>query len=281
MRNVKQTLFRTVLGAGLAAGALLTANPALADDDVAPTSTAPAGEEAIVRGIQAPRGMLAVRIGLGVGLDSGAAGEPIAIMPDVYYGVTDRLQLGLIHSGPMGMQTRPGPGLCLTGTDGGCPNVYDNIGFDAMYGLVFGDKLHASAHGSIYATSFDAGTAMLGLGVALKGHVSDRVAIAADPQLGIQLAKRDAVDDALFMPVELQYQVAAPTSAELLTGVSASLSEFGDTYRVPVGVGVVHNLTPMVDVGARFSFDNLLGAQPAGASRTDQRSAMGLVNLRL
>ena len=42
-------------------------------------------------------------------------------------------------------------------------------------------------------------------------------------------------------------------------------------------MGVVGNLTSHLDLGLRFSFDNLLGkVPPTGTSRTDERS-LGLI----
>ncbi|MEZ4398919.1 MAG: hypothetical protein R3B06_02815 [Kofleriaceae bacterium] len=273
MVSLRARLGLVVVGLGVAV------SPVIADE-VEPTTNAPAGEQAVVRGIQAPAGMLAARIALDISMSKARFGKPISIMPDIFYGVTDRLQVGLVHSGPMGWQTRPGAGLCLTGTDNGCPHVYDNVGADVMYGLLYGDQLHLSAHGSLYVTSIDAGWVMAAVGATAKLHLSDSAALSADPQLGIQLADRDLLDDQLYVPVELQYQLAAPTSVKLLTGVSGGLQHLGDTYQVPVGIGVVQNLTPAVDIGARVSIDNLLGKQATGAGRADERSAMLLVNLR-
>jgi hypothetical protein len=68
------------------------------------------------------------------------------------------------------------------------------------------------------------------------------------------------------VPLELQVQAGAPTTVKLLTGMSGKLSGFGDTLEIPVGIGVVQNLTRNVDIGGRFSFDNLLGHQAEGAS---------------
>ena len=129
--------------------------PTLADDDVAILSDAPDGQLAVRRGLQAPEGMLTARVTLAINLGVDVAGEPISLAPDVAYGVSDRLQISVIHDGPMRWQARPGLGLCLTGTDGGCPRVYDNVGVDVMYGLVFGSQLHLSAHGGLLLTSFD------------------------------------------------------------------------------------------------------------------------------
>jgi hypothetical protein len=55
-----------------------------------------------------------------------------------------------------------------------------------------------------------------------------------------------------------------------------AIASLGDTYRSPLGLGVVGNLTPHLDLGLRFSFDNLLGHQFPNASRTDERS-LGLL----
>ena len=62
--------------------------------------------------------------------------------------------------------------------------------------------------------------------------------------------------------------------------MTGQLSALGDTYRVPVGVGVVGNLTPHVDLGLRFSFDNLLGHMPMGVARADERSLALLLTIR-
>lgn len=267
------------------AGVAAATVPALAEDstgidDVPPVSDAPDGQDAVSRGVQGPAGMFSARVLLGVNLSADAAGEPISIMPNLYYSLTDRLQLGLLHDGPMGWQTRPGPGLCLTGEDGGCPQVYDNVGFDLMYGLAF-DKLHLSAHGSLYITSIDNSDAMLALGAAGKAHFNDRVALYFDPQVGLALNDRDVNDDYLFLPLELQYQLSSPTQLKLLSGINGSLDAFGDTYQIPVGVGLVQNINENIDIGARFSFDNLLGETGEGVGRADARSIGVLANLRM
>lgn len=261
---------------------MAVASPALAQDveDVPPASDAPAGQDAVKRGVQGPAGSFSGRLLLDVNLSDSAAGEPISLMPNLYYSFTDLLQLGVVHDGPMGWQTRPGPGLCLTGEDGGCPKVYNNIGFDAMYGLAFG-KLHLSAHGTFYVNSIDPSSMSLAVGAAGKAHLSEGTALYFDPQIAIALSDRDVNDDALFLPLELQFQLSPPTVLKVLSGVSGSLSELGDTYQVPVGLGLMQNINPSIDVGARFSFDNLLGHKDDGVGRADARSLGVLMNVRM
>jgi hypothetical protein len=68
----------------------------------------------------------------------------------------------------------------------------------------------------------------------------------------------------------------------VLSGLEGQLSNLGDAYRIPLGLGIVGNVSPSVDIGLRFSFDNLLGeVVPPGASRSDFRSLGLLVNFRV
>lgn len=261
---------------GLVAAA---ATPAFADDDVSPVTGVPDGQYAVMRGVQGPAGMVSARVLLDINLSSDLVGKPVSLAPDLYYSATDRLQLGLLHTGPMGWQARPGVGLCLTGSDNGCPRFYDNIGFDVMYGLDFGEA-HLSLHSSLFLASFDPVTAAVAVGFAGKLHLGERAAVLFDPKVAIAVSERDTQDDAIYVPVELQFQLARATTFKLLTGLSGGLSAFGDTYEIPVGVGIVQNLTTHFDLGARFSFDNLLGAQPAGVGRGDTRSFALLLNIR-
>jgi len=273
---MKKTRQAGLIGCVLAS--LTTA--AVADtEDVPPVTDAPDGQFSVMRGLQSPKGMFSARLQLAISLSDGAVGEPISIVPDLYYGVTDKLQLGLTHSGGMGWQSPPGLGLCLTGEDSGCPEVYDNIGFDLMYGLLF-DKLHLSAHGSVFINSFDPNSTSLALGFAGKAHFSDRVALLFDPKIALEVSDRDAFDDIIYVPLDLDIQAGRKTVVKLLTGVYGGIDHFGDFYRIPVGLGVVQNLNKHFDLGARFSFDNLLGNQPEGVGAADERSAVVLLNVR-
>ena len=70
-----------------------------------------------------------------------------------------------------------------------------------------------------------------------------------------------------------------PRRLKLLSGVSGQLSALGDTYQVPLGLGLIGNVSSHVDIGLRFSFDNLLGHFP-GSSRADARSIGLLLIIR-
>ena len=268
-------MLRICILASLTVG--LAARGASADE----TADAPAGQLAAQRGMQSPAGMLSARILLDLNLSADHALEPIAISPDIYYGVTDRFQIGLRHQTALGWQVpaSAGPALCFNGTDTLCPHVYNNVGFDAMYGLVTG-KVDLSLDTTLFFDSIDPFYASIALGVTGKAHFASSVALLFDPKFAIAVNDRDKHDDAFYMPVELELQVARGTTLRLLTALYAQLSSFGDSYRIPLGFGVTQNINQHFDLGLRFSFDNLLGNQPMMVGRADERSLALLFNVR-
>ena len=267
----------------LALAATAHAEVTAGSSDVPPVSGQPMGRVAVSRGVQAPGGLFTARVSLLVNASNASNdsfGEPTSLAPDLFYAVSDTIQIGLLHTGPMGWQSRPGFGLCLTGADGGCPRVYDNVGFDFMYGLLYGD-FHLSLHSSLFVIPIaDPTGVMWTIGLTGKFHFTDAVALFFDPQIGVILMHRDRYQGQLFIPVELQFQVGAAVSVKLLSGVLGQLSELGDTYQIPVGLGLVGNVSRHVDLGLRFSFDNLLGTAPGTVIRNETRSLALLLTFR-
>ncbi|MES1171642.1 MAG: hypothetical protein ABUL77_00260 [Bacteroidota bacterium] len=282
IRPVVATFFLMSLTVAASSGGIARAEVVAGGPDVPPVSGAPMGKVAVRRGVQGPAGLFTARLSLLVNASDGAFGKPTSLAPDLYYSITDNVQIGLLHTGPMGWQTVPGVSLCLTtGVSNGCPHVYDNVGLDFMYGLLFGD-FHLSLHSSLYLLQIsDPNWVMWTVGLTGKFHFTDMVALYFDPQVGFTLTNRDAHKDWLFLPLELQFQVGQAVSLKVLSGVTGQLSSLGDTYLVPLGLGVVGNINANLDLGLRFSFDNLLGNVPDGMSRTDQRSIGLLVNIRV
>jgi hypothetical protein len=248
--------------------------------NVPSVSDQPMGRVAVSRGVQGPGGLFTARLLLLVNASKDAFGKPTSLAPDLFYAVSDTVQIGLVHTGPMGWQSRPGLGLCLTGTTNGCPKVYNNVGLDLMYGLLYGD-FHLSLHSSLYLLPISDPTGVMWtLGLTGKFHFTDAVALFFDPQVGVMLTNRNLYKEQLFIPLELQFQMTGAVSFKVLSGVTGQLSELGDTYQIPLGVGLVGNVSSNVDLGLRFSFDNLLGQVPAGVSRTDTRSLGLLLAIR-
>ena len=118
------------------------------------------------------------------------------------------------------------------------------------------------------------------MGLAGKIHFTKDVALFFDPQVGITLAHRDLYKDRLFLPVALQLQATSMLAIDILSGVEGRLSALGDDNRVPLGLGLIGNVNRNLDLGLRFSFDNLLGHSVDDRSRTDERSIGLLLIIR-
>src|SRR5215468_9473944 len=124
------TIMGVVLGMLLAARAHAQPDP---DSETKPLDAAAAaagGEGGEQLTLQKGRAVLNAYVG--IGLSNGSTLKPISVSPDLWYGVTDDITAGVVHSavgttgfiGGAGLLGVFGPSLCLTGSDGGCPDVY-------------------------------------------------------------------------------------------------------------------------------------------------------------
>lgn len=207
-----------------------------------------------------PAGMPLVSLELGVGMSRGNAGKPVVLAPDLYYGVTRDLTLGIDH-------TRS---LCLSGKSGGCAKAWDDLGVDGLYAIVRGGPVSVSAHGGVYALSADAGFVSARAGALLTiPLVAGKLNLYLDPQLGVGVTKRDRGNrESILAPVRFAYQATSAAAILVDTGVFGPLDGFGDHHRIPVGAGVSYGVSGALDVGARFTFDDLLGSDGSTRSRT-------------
>src|ERR1043166_1331962 len=109
------------------------------DTEANPSEAAPAGADGADQ-LTLPKGRLLLDAYIAASLNSGAVFKPFSISPDLWYGATDDITVGLVHSGlgTTGFIGGAGQSLCLSGTGGGCSDVYRNVGLDARYKLKVG-----------------------------------------------------------------------------------------------------------------------------------------------
>jgi hypothetical protein len=234
---------------------------------------APAATAAGPANITLRQGGIGIDGDVAVGLAKGAAGKPISIVPNVYYGVTDVLSVGLASNpGSEIFQNAVGRGLCLSGEANGCGKIYNNISLDALFSFMRSGTMDIGAHGGL-DTAFGADT-LLGVRVGVKGRIlTGPLVLTLDPSLYIGANKRDAGNkEKLAVPVRVGFMATPQLNLGLSTGIIGPLSGFGDGYIVPVGVGGAFAINSSLDVRAQFVFDNLLGKQFPGVGRADIRS---------
>lgn len=250
------------------------------------TTTPPATTEAPMEG--APAGMPGLTLMKGkiviggetvnIGLFPDNAGKPISIAPSIWYGVSDKLTVGVTHDGGTTMWTpRPsigfatgsilgvpisipnGNGICLTGTDGLCAKVYNNISVDGLFSIK-AEKFSLAAHPALDIGSFDPLVLSLRVGALGTYAASDKIVVAFDPRIKIGLTERDGGNkENIDVPVWLWYMLNEKMGVAVNTGISGPLDGFGDAFFVPVGFNFTYKANEKLNVGADFSFLNLIG----------------------
>jgi hypothetical protein len=245
---------------------LILAAPAVAhaqDPTAEATAAAPSGDPLAkenwpLNGVDRPLGlsggMLQIDVNGAVGMAKGSGGKPINLPVALLYGITNELQFSLVH---------PGVGLCLTGTDGGCAKVYNDLGLGLLFSLFGrGSSLELATWTQLNFLPLSPATLNLQIGGAANWVVGGNVAILAYPNFGLGLNKRAAGNTETFgMPVYAYIRASEQIAPLIYTGLTqTSLDGYGDKVGVPVGLGVLVGISSMIDVGARFDFTNLLGA---------------------
>lgn len=242
--------------------------------------------EDTLRPVTFAKGLVQIHVDLNVNLSSDRVGKPISIAPDIWYGVNDKLSVGLVH----------GTGICLTGEDNGCAKLYNDVGFSGLYSVKRDAKMDLAAAATLGFPFLDPVVARLDLGVNFK-YLAGKIAIYVDPRIGIGLNKRDGDPvtfsggnkESLAIPVKIEYQANKQLAAWVRTGLGgfvgqdpfhagASFDGFGDNYVIPLGIGAQYTINKQLDAGAELYFPGILGSD---AATGDNRAIIIYANYRL
>lgn len=220
------------------------------------------------------KGRLVVNAYLGIGLSDGAAFKPISLSPDVWYGVTDDITAGLVHSavGTTGFIGGVGESLCLTGSGSLCPDLYRNVGLEARYKLKM-SSIAFAVDGGVYALQIqDPRLLDIKLGAVGRWHQGP-LAIEASPSLFIGLTNR-SVDvagvsvttnpDILYLPGTALYTLNPMITLAAQVGLVLPLENTGDAYAVPLSIGAFYRVTEQFNATAAFSLPRLIAASSGG-----------------
>jgi hypothetical protein len=226
----------------------------------------------VLRSVTVPAGVIWIAVPLAINLSTDQVGKPVALPLQVFYGITNDIQVGVTH------QT----GLCFTGTDNGCPKFYNDISFDFLYRFLRGD-FDLAAHAALPISAFSP-EFLLGVQLGASGRATlanGKLALLFDPSITIAITKRSVDDgeggtirinhDFLHIPVSLAFQATPKLAVGLETSISGPLDAFGDTLRGELGIFGLYNINKNVDAFLQFAFTNLYGKHPGGESAADGR----------
>jgi hypothetical protein len=275
-------MHRHLRAAALAALLALAAGPALAQDrPLLATSKDNWPTELTRRPLTLGAGMFELYVPVAINMSKGDVGKPVTSNPSLYFGLTDRWMLGVRHL----------VGLCLSGTSNGCTHTYNDVSVDTVVSLARSSGLDLAIGAAVNWAPLhgDAGlpSAWSGEGRVIVRAGGGAVGLTVAPTLNFGLNDRDratkwaattfnlgtydlvsvepSVDNKEFLTVPATLQIQLGPSLALAAGASldgpldTTGVSFSDAYRIPVSAALVVTPIPWVDLGASFTFTNLLG----------------------
>jgi hypothetical protein len=215
-----------------------------------------------------PEGRLLLQASIPISLSTDAVFKPVSLSPDVWYGLTDDLSLGLAHSsaGAGGFYGGAGTSLCLVGSGNGCGDVYSNAALLGRYSLLDAG-IGLAAQGGLVIGALDPFLLSVQLGVVGRWEMAP-IAVVFQPSVTIGVTERDAelggTSDFLALPVAVMFDATPELSIGLQTGVSFAFEDIGATWVVPVSLGGRYAIMPGVWAELVFSLPIVVtGADPA------------------
>jgi hypothetical protein len=247
------------------------------------------------RPLTLPRGVLEIWAPLGISLSTGSLGEPTFLNPSISYGLSDRLTVGIRHY----------LGICFSGSDGNCPEFYNDLSLTALYSMIRAGRLHVAAGAALDFAPIVDPTAMSGelrLPVKFGGGL---LALVLSPTLSFGLNERsdgrkrygvafnagtydviipaEAVPNREVLRIPLTFQLQMERGPAFLVGASVDgeldplVGSFSDVYRIPVLFGLVYSPRRFLDLGAALTFPDLLGQ----SATADDRFLSAFATLRI
>lgn len=228
----------------------------------APAHASPA--DIIDRPLTLERGQFAADLVLEVSVAPDQFASPASIAPDLWYGVTDKLTVGVIHSDQsldrIPFFFEPGTTICIRHNDILCTRTYHGSSGDVLYSILAG-QIAVAAHARLLLRDIDPVKPALTLG-AMATWRHGRFSIYTDPYVQWGLANQDLGNRAeLWLPLVFAVQPTWRWVVELHTGYDSDAQVWRDGYHIPVELGTRARVTRHFDVGGAFGFSTLLGPQ--------------------
>ncbi|MEO8703798.1 MAG: hypothetical protein ABI867_27355 [Kofleriaceae bacterium] len=228
---------------------------------VAVTSIAEASpDDLVARRLVLDEAHVAASLMLEVELADGARYSPISLAPDLWYGLTRRWTIGLVHSNQSVDRIAAGASVCIRRSDDSCDLAYHGGGVDVRWAWRDG-ALAVAPRTRFLVRDFDPWKPALTAG-ALARWTRGRFAITADPYLQLGIVNRDLGNRATAnVPIWLAVQPTCRWLVALHTGIDGELATWRDGWHVPVGLVVQVRAVAGFEIGLEAGFPSLLGPQ--------------------
>ena len=198
----------------------------------------------ITRSLVLPRNAFRASLTLEYSLAKRHSGTPVSLAPDVWFGATDELTVGVIHSSPSVDRIGGRASFCIRQSDTTCDQAYQGSGVDAMYRL----RSWVAPRARLLIRDTDTFKPALTLG-ALARWTHGRFSITTDPFLRFGLANTDKGNRTAFsIPLYLGVQPTCRWLIEFHTGADGDVAVLSDGWHMPVALKVTARATRDLDV---------------------------------
>jgi hypothetical protein len=228
-------------------------------------------------------GLLAVNMSAADMDGSSNIADPVSLVPDIFYGLSSSLTLGLAHSyeaisGFWKYGDDYSHSICIVGT---CGRPYRATALLVRWAMTDGENPLVLDTGLEFVPLWDPTAIRIKAGVRgstflskLRIDYMPHVRLTAlDDVSNIDPFKGDETNHVIALPVTLGYPLSDAFWMRLQTGVLSEFSDFlkpFDAYEIPLGVGGLYRVDAGFWAGANFNFANILGVGGTADARSLQ-----------
>ena len=241
-------------------------------------------EEDGVAGLVLGAGQIGLLGEIAVNFSTENVGKPLSIAPDIWYGVSNELTVGLVHSNTGLYEYWGGLGnsLCVVGEDNGCTDLYNRGGLRALYQFQRGD-LQLAADGGLYWESISPFALQLRAGLHGR-YTSGKFGVEFTPAVHLGITERDSSFDSILVPVTVGFQATPQLLVGLQSGINVlDIANAGDSWNLPLGIGAMYHVDQRLSAGASLNFvglrENTVGELDPGTSVTSGGTEFRTLNL--
>lgn len=193
--------------------------------------------------------------------------KPISFAPDVWFGVTSRLTVGLIHSNASVSRIERAASFCFEHhVIYGCDRTYHNAGLDVRYAWRTG-PIAVAPRGRFLIRDVDPWKPAITAGALVRWE-RGILALTGDPYLRLGIANTDKGNrTALFVPVVFSVAPIERLRVALHTGYDSDLAVWHDGFHIPLALSTRGKLTDSVEIGVLGGFTSALGPQDTVSRR--------------
>lgn len=219
-------------------------------------------DDIVSRSVVLPDGGVLAELTIEANLAHNFWATPLSFAPDVWWGATDWLTVGVVHSNASVDRFAPGASLCVRTDDVlYCDSAYRGSGLDARVLAYEAHGLAVAPRARFLVRDVDPFKPALLVG-ALAKWTRGRYAITADPYVQLGLANQEQGNRSqLFVPIELALQPTCRWQLALSTGWNSPFIGMSDGWHVPIAIGARARATTQLDVAVTVGFPTLLGPQ--------------------